>query len=79
MSAENVSVGGSALLDGILERAGNVLLTDNFREFLRTVFACQNLIAHGVKLKLYVINESVRAHVPARAAPAESLAIPKPP
>ena len=50
-------MGGSALLNGILKRAGNVLLTDNFREFLRTVFTRQDLIAHGVKLKLYVIKK----------------------
>jgi hypothetical protein len=34
-----------------------VILTNNFREFLRTVFTRQDLIAHGVKLKLYVIKK----------------------
>jgi hypothetical protein len=37
------------LLDGVLEGAGYVLLPDNFRELLRTVFSGKNLVAHGRK------------------------------
>ena len=46
VAAEDVAVGGPALLDGVLEGAGNVFLSDDFGELLRTVFARQNLIAH---------------------------------
>ena len=34
-------------VDGILQRAGDVLLPDHVGELLRTVFARQNLITHG--------------------------------
>ena len=39
MPAEDVAVGNSLLLDGVLQGAGNVLLTDDFSEFLWPVFA----------------------------------------
>ena len=39
VATENVAVSGSSLLDGILERPGDVLLSDDLRELLRTVFA----------------------------------------
>ena len=56
MAAENVAVGGASLLDGVLQGAGNVLLPDDLGEFLRTVFAGQNLVAHdGEKVQLYVM------------------------
>jgi hypothetical protein len=45
------------LRDGILQGAGNVFLADYVGEFLRPVFTRQDLIAHGVKLKLYVIKK----------------------
>jgi hypothetical protein len=50
MSAKNVSVRDPALLDSILERAGDVLLPDDFRELLRTIFSGENLVAHGRKI-----------------------------
>ena len=42
VAAENVAVGGASLLDGVLEGAGDVFLSDDFGEFLRTVFAGQD-------------------------------------
>ena len=42
MSAEDVPVSRSSLLDRVLQRPGNMLLSDNFGEFLRTVFAGQD-------------------------------------
>ena len=50
MSAENVAVRDPLLLDGVLERAGYVVLPDDFRELLRTVFSGKNLVAHGRKI-----------------------------
>src|SRR5262249_37293623 len=50
MPAENVAVCDPALLDGIFEGPGNVLLPDHFRELLRTVFSGENLVAHGRKI-----------------------------
>ena len=47
VAAEDVAVGGTSLLDGVLQGAGNVFLSDDLGELLRTVFARQNLIAHG--------------------------------
>src|SRR6266853_3417569 len=47
MSAEDVAVSGSALLDGVLQSTGNVLLADDVGELLRPVFTCQDGIAHG--------------------------------
>ena len=46
MSAENIAVCRSSLLDRVLQRAGDVLLSDDFRELLRTVFASQDGITH---------------------------------
>src|SRR5437588_5490150 len=48
--AKNVAVRRPSLLNGILERAGNVLLPDYLGEFLRTVLTRQDLIAHGGQL-----------------------------
>src|SRR5437762_12308858 len=45
--AKNVAVRRPPLLNGILERAGNMLLPDHFGKFLRTVLTRQDLIAHG--------------------------------
>src|SRR5580658_476383 len=53
MAAENVAVGGAALFDGILQGPGNVLLSDDLGEFLRTVFAGQDGVTHGRKSRLY--------------------------
>jgi hypothetical protein len=50
MTAENVAVGDPSLRDSVLERAGNVLLPDDFRELLRTVFSGENLVAHGRRI-----------------------------
>ena len=53
--AENVSMGGAPLLNGVLERAGDVFLPDHLGEFLGTVLARQDLVAHGVDTRLYVM------------------------
>ena len=55
MSAEDVAVGGASLFDGVLEGAGDVLLSDDLGEFLGTIFAGQDGVAHGRKSRLYVI------------------------
>ena len=55
MAAEDVAVGGASLLDGVLEGAGDVLLSDDLGEFLRTVFAGQDGVTHGRKRRLYVM------------------------
>jgi hypothetical protein len=47
VTAEDISVRGPPLLDGILQGLGNVLLSDNLGEFLGAVLARQDLIAHG--------------------------------
>jgi hypothetical protein len=46
VATEDVAVGGSSLLNGILERPGDVLLADDLGELLRTVFAGQDGITH---------------------------------
>ena len=46
MSAVDVAVRCSSLLDRILERAGDVLLSDDLGELLRTVFTGQDGITH---------------------------------
>ena len=46
MSAENVAVGSASLFDGVLQGTGDVLLSDHLGEFLRTVFARQDGVAH---------------------------------
>src|SRR2546427_8882524 len=48
--AKDVAVRRPPLLNGILERAGNMLLPDYLGEFLRTVLTRQDLIAHGGQL-----------------------------
>jgi hypothetical protein len=58
MTAENVSVSGAALLQSVLQRACDVLLSDDLGKFLRTVFARQDGVAHGWKKRLYVIARS---------------------
>jgi hypothetical protein len=50
MPAEDVTVSGAALLDRILQSASDVLLPDNFRELLRTVFSGKDLVAHGKEI-----------------------------
>src|ERR1700719_3287189 len=54
MSAEDVPVRAASLFDGVLQRAGHVLLPDDLGELLRTVFAGQDGITHGRKSRLYV-------------------------
>ena len=46
MAAEDVAMGDALLRDGILQGAGDVFLADDVGEFLRPVFARQDLIAH---------------------------------
>ncbi len=53
MSAEDVSVGNASLLDGVLQRARDVVLPDDVGEFLWPVFARENLVTHGRKSRLY--------------------------
>src|SRR5690606_1980303 len=45
-SAEQVRVRDAVLLDGMSERAGDVLLPDHIAEALRPVFACDDLVRH---------------------------------
>src|SRR5208337_4759407 len=49
MAAEDVTVGGSSLLNGVLQRARDVLLSDDLGEFLGTVFARQDGVTHELK------------------------------
>src|SRR5207248_10523062 len=51
MSAEDVAVRNAVLLNGVLECAGNVVLPDDFRELLGTVFSGKNLVAHGREMR----------------------------
>jgi hypothetical protein len=44
---ENVAMRDALLFDGVLERAGDVVLPNDVREFLWPVFAGKDLIAHG--------------------------------
>ena len=53
MPAEDVAVRNPALLDGVLQGASDVLLTDDVGEFLWPVFARENLVTHGRKIRLY--------------------------
>ncbi len=46
MAAEDIAVRDALLRDGILQGAGDVFLTDDVGEFLRPVFARQDLVAH---------------------------------
>ena len=50
MPAENVAVRGAPLFQGILQGAGDVLLSDDLGELLRTVFACQDGVTHAEEL-----------------------------
>jgi hypothetical protein len=49
MPAEDIAMGRSPLLDGILERPGNVLLSNHLGEPLWTVFAGQDGVTHEVE------------------------------
>jgi hypothetical protein len=40
VSAEDVAMGDALLLDGVLQGAGHVLLTDDVGELLGPIFAC---------------------------------------
>src|SRR6266567_2813163 len=51
--AEDVSMRGASLVNGILQRAGDVLLPNDFRKFLWTVFAREDLVAHGRRYSDY--------------------------
>ena len=55
VAAEDVAVGGASLFEGVLEGAGDVLLSDDLGEFLGTVFAGQDGVTHGRKRRLYVM------------------------
>ena len=46
MAAEDVAVRGASLLQSILQGPGDVLLSDHLGEFLRTIFARQDGVAH---------------------------------
>ena len=60
VAAENVAVGRPSLLDGILQSARNMFLSDDFGELLRTVLARQNLIAHGREVSIIRDGRSLR-------------------
>ena len=44
---EKIRLRQPVLPDGVLQRADNVLLPDDFIEGLRTIFAGENRVAHG--------------------------------
>ena len=46
VAAEDIAVRDAFLRDGVLEGAGDVLLSDDLGEFLRTVFAGQDGVTH---------------------------------
>jgi len=46
MAAEDIAVRDALLRDRILQGAGDMLLADDVGEFLRPVFARQDLVAH---------------------------------
>ena len=52
MPAKNVPVGSSSLFDGILQRTGHVLLSDDLGEILRAIFAGQDGVTHEVEDKI---------------------------
>src|ERR1019366_9197758 len=62
MAAENITVRDAFLRDRILQGAGDVFLADDVGEFLRPVFAREDLVAHR-RPRLYSF-----ACVPLRAA-----------
>jgi hypothetical protein len=47
VAAEDVAVCGASLGDGILQGAGDVLLSDDLGELLRTIFARQDGVGHA--------------------------------
>jgi hypothetical protein len=49
MPAEDVAMSRSPLRDGILQRPGNVLLSNHLGEFLRAVFAGQDGVTHELE------------------------------
>src|SRR5271166_1192649 len=53
MAAEDIAVRNPLLLDGVLQGTSDVLLPDDVGEFLWPVFARENLITHGRRLRLY--------------------------
>ena len=55
MAAEDVAMGRPALFYSVLEGMGDMFLSDNLGELLRTVLARENLVAHGGELRLYVM------------------------
>src|SRR5262249_25166825 len=61
MPAENIPLAYPALFNSVSERTRNVFLPDHFGELLRTVLACQNLVAHEKKTKLYVMRRTANA------------------
>ena len=46
MTAEDISVSGPALLEGVQQRAGDVLLPGDIGKTLRAVFTGENLVCH---------------------------------
>ena len=53
MSTEYVAVGDALLLDGVFQGTSDVLLPDDVGEFLRSIFAGQDLVTHERKIRLY--------------------------
>jgi hypothetical protein len=50
VATEDIAVGGSSLLNGVLECPGNVLLSNDLGELQRTVFAGQDGVTHAGEL-----------------------------
>jgi len=49
MATENVTVRSSPLFESVLQGAGDVLLSNDLGELLRTVFSRQNGVTHGTE------------------------------
>ena len=65
MAAKDIAVRGPILSQGVLQGARDMLLPDHVREGLRSVFASENLIAHG--RNSYLIIREARSWVGAGA------------
>ena len=68
VAAEDVTMRGASLFERVLQGSGDVLLSDDLGEFLRTIFACQDGVAHEQEGRLYVIEGKIDLMVLNRAA-----------
>jgi hypothetical protein len=66
---EDVGVRESVLLDGIFQRAGDVLLTKNIVERLRPIFAGKNRVTHSANATGALIGAPLRKLICTRMRP----------